>query len=95
MMSDAIPSGKASYPALRWCSIRNRSKKGNAGLKSCRQRKNRNGMAGNFLGAWFGKVTDKFGVPWMINVVKQHQRNNPPGGPPSRTVIEFPLIFIC
>ncbi len=31
----------------------------------------------------FGKVTDKFGVPWMINVVKQHnQRNNPPEARP-------------
>ncbi len=95
MMSDAMPSGKASYSALRWCSILNRWKKENAGLIPCRQRKNRNGLAGNVLGAWLGKVTDKFGVPWMINVIKQQQRNNPPGGPPSRTVIEFPLTFIC
>jgi len=36
---------------------------------------------GNIEMAWqetfwahgFGKVTDKYGVPWMINVVKQHQ----------------------
>ncbi len=35
MMSDAIPSGKASYSGF-----------------TCRQRKNRNGLAGNVLGAW-------------------------------------------
>ena len=36
---------------------------------------------GNIEMAWqetfwahgFGKVTDKYGVPWMINVVKQQQ----------------------
>ena len=32
MMSDAMPSEKPATPALRWCSIRNRSKKENAGL---------------------------------------------------------------
>lgn len=40
----------------------------------------------------FGKVTDKFGVPWMINVVKQQPTHNPPGGPP-RTVIEISLTL--
>lgn len=38
----------------------------------------------------FGKVSDQYGVPWMINVVKQQQplQSNPTGGQPSRTVIK-------
>ncbi len=63
---------KPATPALRWCSIRNRSKKENAGLITLplTEKSKWHGRE-TFWAHGFGKVTDKFGVPWMINVVKQ------------------------
>jgi PhnB protein len=73
MMSDSAPAETRSTLALRWCSTRRTSMKANAGSITWPLAENRNGLAGNLLGHGFGKVTDKYGVPWMINVVKQQQ----------------------
>ena len=52
MMSDAIPSGKASYSGFTLVLDSQQSKKENAGLTTLPLTENRNGLAGNFLGAW-------------------------------------------
>ena len=55
MMSDAMPVGKSQLLGFTLVLIRNRSKKGNAGLTILPLTENRNGLAGNFLGAWLAK----------------------------------------
>ena len=53
MMSDAIPSGKASYSGFTLVLDSQQVEEGKRWFDNlARQRKNRNGTAGNFLGAW-------------------------------------------
>lgn len=44
----------------------------------------------------FGKVSDQYGVPWMINVVKQQQplQSNPTGGQPPVLSSNSAQLFI-
>lgn len=94
MMSDAIPSGKASYSGFTLVLDSQQVEEGKRWFDNLAANgKIEMAWQETFWAHGFGKVTDKFGVPWMINVVKQQPTQYPPGGPPSRTVIEFPLTL--
>lgn len=71
MMSDAIPSGKASYSGFTLVLDSQQVEEGNAGLTILPPTEKSKWRQETFWAHGFGKVTDKFGVPWMINVVKQ------------------------
>lgn len=73
MMSDSAPTEMPTTLALRWYSTRKTSTKANAGLITRSKRKIEMDWQETFWAHGFGKVSDRYGVPWMINVVKQQQ----------------------
>jgi PhnB protein len=72
MMSDGVPGGKAQYAGFTLVLDTQDVAEGKGWFDKLAE-------GGNVEMAWqetfwahgFGKVTDKYGVPWMINVVKQ------------------------
>lgn len=72
MMSDAIPSGKASYSGFTLMLDSQQVEEGKRWFDNLAANgKIEMAWQETFWAHGFGKVTDKFGVPWMINVVKQ------------------------
>ncbi len=72
MMSDAIPSGKASYSGFTLVLDSQQVEEGKRWFDNLAANgKIEMAWQETFWAHGFGKVTDKFGVPWMINVVKQ------------------------
>jgi PhnB protein len=53
-----------------------------AGSIARRRRERRDGLAGNLLGPRLRQSIDRFGVPWMMNVVKQAKASLRAGSPP-------------
>ncbi|HCQ3087576.1 TPA: VOC family metalloprotein YjdN, partial [Escherichia coli] len=72
MMSDAIPSGKASYSGFTLVLDSQQVEEGKRWFDNLAANgKIEMAWQETFWAHGFGKVTDKFGVPWMINVIKQ------------------------
>ena len=72
MMSDAMPSGKASYSGFTLVLDSQQVEEGKRWFDNLAANgKIEMAWQGTFWAHGFGKVTDKFGVPWMINVIKQ------------------------
>ena len=72
MMSDAMPSGKASYSGFTLVLDSQQVEEGKRWFDNLAANgKIEMAWQETFWAHGFGKVTDKFGVPWMINVVKQ------------------------
>jgi PhnB protein len=72
MMSDAIPSGKASYSGFTLVLDSQQVEEGKRWFDNLAANgKIEMAWQETFWAHGFGKVTDKFGVPWMINVGKQ------------------------
>ncbi|HAX8893538.1 TPA: VOC family metalloprotein YjdN, partial [Escherichia coli] len=72
MMSDAIPSGKANYSGFTLVLDSHQIEEGKRWFDNLAAHgKIEMAWQETFWAHGFGKVTDKFGVPWMINVIKQ------------------------
>ncbi|ETJ34899.1 Protein phnB, partial [human gut metagenome] len=69
---DAMPSGKASYSGFTLVLDSQQVEEGKRWFDNLAANgKIEMAWQETFWAHGFGKVTDKFGVPWMINVVKQ------------------------
>ena len=78
MMSDAMPSGKASYSGFTLVLDSQQVEEGKRWFDNLAANgKIEMAWQETFWAHGFGKVTDKFGVPWMINVVKQQPTQYP------------------
>lgn len=72
MMSDAMPSGNAHYSGFTLVLDTQDVEEGKRWFGNlAAEGKIEMDWQETFWAHGFGKVTDRFGVPWMINVVKQ------------------------